>query len=543
MVGALEQGRTHFDRHEWTEAHAHFAQTDHEVPLESADIERLATAAYLIGLDAESSTAWSRAYHEHVSAGDWVGATRCAFWMGFGLMNRGEYAQAGGWLARARRQLDQTDQDCPERGLILVPLALQQFEEGDLPGAFATFTEIGSIGERWSSADLMAVSHLGCGHALVRFGKVEQGVALMDEAMVCVTTGEVSPVLVGLIYCGVIEVCHEIYDLRRARQWTDALSRWCESQPDLVPYRGECLVHRAEIMQIHGAWPDALAQVVEACERLSDPPGQPAIGNAFYQRAEMLRLQGDFNGADEAYHRASEWGRTVQPGLALLRLAQGHSDAAESAIRREALEIQDRSRRCRFLPAYVEVMIGVGDARSARTAADQLAEIANEISVLPLRAASWQTSGAVLLVEGRPERALESLRRAETAWQKLGIPYEAARVRTLIGQCCRELGDEETAQLEFDAALRTFRQLGAQPDAAAVEALTRKALPRPEGGLTAREVEVIRLIAAGKTNRMIAAELFLSEKTVARHVSNIFSKLEITSRSAATAFAFEHRLV
>jgi DNA-binding NarL/FixJ family response regulator len=227
----------------------------------------------------------------------------------------------------------------------------------------------------------------------------------------------------------------------------------------------------------------------------------------------------------------------------LLRLAQGHRDAAESAIRREALEVQDRSRRCRLLPAYVEVMIGVGDARSARTAADQLAEIAAEIGVLPLRAASWQANGAVMLVEGRPERALESLRRAETAWQKLGIPYETAQVRLLVGHCCRELGDEETAQLEFDAALRAFRQLGAQPDAAGVEALVRKALPRPEGGLTAREVEVIRLVAAGMTNRMIAAELFLSEKTVARHVSNIFAKLGIASRSAATAYAFENHLV
>jgi len=543
MVSVLNQGRTHFDRHEWSAAHAQFALADHETALDPADVERMATAAYLIGLDTESATAWSRAYHEHLANGDWALAGRCAFWMGFGLMMRGEYAQAGGWLARARRQLDQSDVDRPEQGLILIPLALQQFEEGEVPAAFATFTEIGVIGKRWGSADLMAVSHLGCGHALIRFGRMADGVALLDEAMVYVTAGEVTPVLVGLIYCGMIEVCHEIYDLRRARQWTDALSRWCESQPDLVPYRGECLVHRAEIMQIHGAWPDAMAQVVEACERLSDPPGQPAIGYAFYQRAEMLRLQGDFSGADEAYRRASEWGRTVQPGLSLLRLAQGHGDAAESAMRREALEIQDHSRRCRLLPAYVEVMLGVGDAKAARTGANQLADIATEITYLPLRAASWQATGAVLLMEGRPDRALESLRRAETAWQKLTIPYEAARVRTLIGQCCRELGDEETAQLEFDAALRAFRQLGARPDAASVEALTRKALPTPAGGLTAREVEVIRLIAAGKTNRMIATDLFLSEKTVARHISNIFAKLGLASRSAATAYAFEHRLV
>jgi DNA-binding NarL/FixJ family response regulator len=543
MVSTLNQGRTHFDCHEWSAAHAQFALADRESALDTADVERMATAAYLIGLDTESATAWSRAYHEHLSNGDWALAGRCAFWMGFGLMMRGEYAQAGGWLARARRQLDQSDVDRPEQGLILIPLALQQFEEGEVPAAFATFTEIGVIGKRWGSADLMAVSHLGCGHALIRFGRMADGVALLDEAMVYVTAGEVTPVLVGLIYCGMIEVCHEIYDLRRARQWTDALGRWCESQPDLVPYRGECLVHRAEIMQIHGAWPDAMAQVVEACERLSDPPGQPAIGHAFYQRAEMLRLQGDFNGADEAYRQASEWGRTVQPGLSLLRLAQGHGDAAESAMRREALEIQDHSRRCRLLPAYIEVMLGVGDAKAARTGANQLADIAAEITSLPLRAASWQATGAVLLSEGRPDRALESLRRAETAWQKLTIPYEAARVRTLIGQCCRELGDEETAQLEFDAALRLFRQLGARPDAASVEALIRKTLPTQACGLTAREVEVIRLIAAGKTNRMIATDLFLSEKTVARHISNIFTKLGLASRSAATAYAFEHRLV
>ena len=543
MVGALEQGRTHFDRHEWSAAHAQFALADRESPLETADIERMATAAYLIGLDAESATAWSRAYHEHASGGDLVRAARSAFWMAFGLMNRGEYAQAGGWFARARRQLELIGTDCPEQGMIMVPVALRQFDEGDTATSFTTFSEIGSIGERHHNADLVATSRVGCGHALIRLGQVAEGVTLLDEAMVCVTADEVSPALVGLLYCAVIEACHEIYDLRRARQWTEALSRWCESQPDLVPYRGECLVHRAEIMQLHGAWPDALAQAVEACERLSEPPGQPAIGNAYYQRAEMLRLQGDFSGAEEAYRQASDWGRTVQPGLALLRLGQGHRDAAESAIRREALEIQDRSRRCRLLPAYVEIMIGVGDARGARTAADQLAEIAAEIGVLPLRAASWQATGAVLLIEGRPERALESLRRAGTALQKLGIPYEAARVRTLIGQCCRELGDEETAQLEFDAALRVFRQLGAQPDAASVEAHIRKSLPRPEGGLTAREVEVIRLIAAGKTNRMIAAELFLSEKTVARHVSNIFTKLGIASRSAATAYAFEHHLV
>jgi DNA-binding CsgD family transcriptional regulator len=296
-------------------------------------------------------------------------------------------------------------------------------------------------------------------------------------------------------------------------------------------------------MQIQGAWPDALAQAIEACALLSDPPGQPAIGHAFYQRAEIHRLRGDVRDADEAYRQASEWGWTAQPGMALLRLAEGHTNAAEAAIRREALEITDQSRRCRLLPAYVEVMLGVGDTESARTAAEELAQIATVIDVAPLHAASRQALGAVLLAESNPAQALQTLRQAWTTWNELGIPYEVARVRLLIGRSCRELGDEETARLEFDAALRAFRRLGARPDIARAEALARKSSPGPAGQLTAREVEVIRLVAAGKTNRMIAGELFLSEKTVARHVSNIFTKLGVSSRSAATAYAFEHHLV
>jgi DNA-binding CsgD family transcriptional regulator len=543
MADALEQGRRHFDERHWSDAHAQLTRADRDVPLALHDLERLAIAAYLIGHDAESVAAWSRAYRGHLDGNDLRAAARSAFWSAFGLMVRGEYAQASGWLARARRHVDEFDTDCPERGMVLVPGAIQQFEEGDIPGAFAAFTEIGAIGTRHGVADLIATSNLGRGHALVRFGQVADGISLLDEAMVCVTSGEVSPVLVGVIYCGVIEVCHEIYDLRRARQWTDALSRWCESQPDLVPYRGDCLVHRAEIMQIQGAWPDALAQAIEACALLSDPPGQPAIGHAFYQRAEIHRLRGDVRDADEAYRQASEWGWTAQPGMALLRLAEGHTNAAEAAIRREALEITDQSRRCRLLPAYVEVMLGVGDTESARTAAEELAQIATVIDVAPLHAASRQALGAVLLAESNPAQALQTLRQAWTTWNELGIPYEVARVRLLIGRSCRELGDEETARLEFDAALRAFRRLGARPDIARAEALARKSSPGPAGQLTAREVEVIRLVAAGKTNRMIAGELFLSEKTVARHVSNIFTKLGVSSRSAATAYAFEHHLV
>ena len=541
-ANALIRGRESFDRHAWGDAFSLLSHADQEASLDLDDLERLGTTAYLIGRDAECAEALSRAHQESLRSGDIPRAIRCAFWLGFGLMHRGEYAQSGGWLARAWRLLDESRLDCAERGFLLIPEAIQKFDE-DTANSFAVFSEIGAIGHRFGDADLIAIGRLGSGHAQIRFGQVDEGKALLDEVMVALTAGELSHTIVGLVYCAVIEICHEVYDFRRAQQWTDALTRWCESQPDLVPYRGECLVHRAEIMQLVGAWPDALAQAQLACERLSDPPGQPSVGNAFYQRGQILRLRGEFHMAEEAYRQASQWGRSTQPGLALLRLAQGHTEAAEAAIRREVGEMREGSRRCGLLPAYVEVMLGVGDAESARAGADELAEIAVEIDAPPLHAASAQATGSVLLAEGNIPAALEAMRKSWAIWQSAEIPYEAARVRVLIGQCCRELGDEDTAQMEFDAARWVFQQLGAQPDLARVEALARRAAPNPIGGLTAREVEVLRLVAAGKTNRAIAADLFLSEKTVARHMSNIFTKLGLSSRSAATAYAFEHHLV
>ena len=539
---ARNRGRESFNRHAWGDAFALLSQADQEAPLDLDDLERLATAAYLTGRDAESTAALSRAHQACLSAGNVPRAIRCAYWLGMSLMHKGEYAQAGGWLARARRLLAENQLDCVERGYLLIPEAIQKVDE-DTAASFAEFSEITAIGERFKEADLTAIGRLGCGHAIIRFGRISEGKALLDEVMVALSAGELSPTVVGLVYCAVIEVCHEVYDFHRAQQWTDALTRWCASQPDLVPYRGECLVHRAEIMQLIGAWRDALAQAQQACKLLSDPPGQPSLGNAFYQHAQLLRLRGDFNEAEEAYSQASQWGRSTHPGLALLRLAQGHMDASEAAIRRELGEIKDRSRRCGLLPTYVEVMLAVGDAESARAGADELAEIATQIDTAPLQAASDQATGAVLLAEGGLQAALVTLRRAWSVWQQAEIPYEAARVRVLIGQCCRELGDEDTAQMEFDAARWVFQQLGARPDLARVDALARRTAPRPVGGLTAREVEVLRLVAAGKTNRAIAADLFLSEKTVARHMSNIFTKLGLSTRSAATAYAFEHDLV
>lgn len=542
-TGTLERGREAFRRQSWADACTLLSAADREAALEIDDLERLAMTEFLIGKESDAADVWARAYHECLRLGDAVRAARCAFWLGFGLVDIGELARGRGWLARAQRQIDDGGQDCVEQGYLHLPVALERFDQGDVAGAYATFDHIATIAERFGDVNLRTFAGLGRGHTLTRLGEIDRGVALLDEVMVAVTSGEVAPIVAGTVYCAAIEICQEIFDLRRAREWTASLDHWCATQPDLVLFRGQCLVYRAEIMQWHGAWPDALDEAQRACARISQQAGHPAIGQAHYRMAEIYRLRGEFTKAEEAYRQASRWGRAPEPGLALLRLAQGRVDAAEAAIRRALDEAQDRLTRSRLLAGHVEIMLATGDVQAAHVSAEELLEIATILGAPLISAMSAYAGGAVHLREGNVREALALLRDAWRAWQMLDAPYDAGRTRVLIGLACRSLGDEDTATMELDAALWAFQQLGAVPDCVGVEALLKKVSPTATGGLTTREVEVLRLVAAGKTNRTIADDLVISEKTVARHISNIFSKLNLSSRAAATAFAYEHNLL
>ena len=534
---SAELARTAYARRAWRDAYTLFAA---EEPADAADLERLAVAAYLIGEDAASNSAWERAHLAFIEVGSRERGARCAVWLALTLILQGEMARADGWLSRAERLIGEVG-GCAERGLLLVPTFLGLLEGGDFASAKAVATEILTIGREHSDADVLAFGLLTQGEALLALGEPSRGLRLLDEAMVSVTTGEVSPIPAGIVYCAVIEACMIAFELARAAEWTEALHDWCTAEPDLVPYRGQCLVHRSQVLQAHGSWDDAVIEAGRACARLSDP-AHPALGLAHYQLGELHRLKGEVEAAAAEYRAASDHGREPAPGMALLRLAEGNVSAARASIRRMLDESIPQLTRPTILAAAVDVLVAAGDIPAARAASDELAGVAAAMDVPLLNAISAYASGSVFLAASEWRPALIELRRACNRWRDLGIPYDVARSRVGMALACRGLGDDDAADLELAAAAATFVELGARPDLARVEALMSAPPAVGSDRLTKRECEVLRLLASGMSNRDIAATLTISEHTVARHVQNIFTKLGLASRSAATAYAFQHGL-
>lgn len=538
-----EQGREAFRKQEWSNAYDLLLSADRENSLEPDDLELLAKAAYLTGKYFDCTDTWNRAHHAFLKRDDTKRAANCAFWLGMILLNQGDNAQGSGWIARAARLVDENEHDCAEQGFLLVPKGLQSLGTGDPGKAQDLFSQAVEIGGRFKNQDLITLGRLGLGQALIFQNKISKGTTLFDEVMVAVLSDEISPIVTGIVYCAVIETCQKIYDLRRAQEWTEALSRWCDSRPDLVPFRGQCLVRRVEIMQLHGEWKDAMNEVERACDLLSQPPGESAAGEAWYRQGELFRLFGEFSKSEKMYRQANKWGRNPQPGLSLLRLAQNEIKDAVSAIRQSEEEKRSLISRSGVLPAYIEIMIAAEEIHSAATAAGELSEIAVELQAPFLKALASRAQGNVVLADGDPRVALDKLRHAWSLFKSLDASYESAKTRVLIGRACREFGDKDTAELELDAARWKFQQLGAAYDLEMVESLIRESPADNINGLTPRELEVLRFLATGKTNKAIAADLFISERTVDRHVSNILSKLNVSSRAAATAYAYEHDLI
>lgn len=549
-AGPLERGRACFDRREWNDAFEALSLADRATPLGAEDLHRLAWSAGLTARDEEMLATQARVYNARLDAGEDLAAARAAFWLGFRLFARGEAGRASGWLTRAQRLVEVHGQDCVEQGYLLLPASQKYLNAGDPAQAHDAAARAAKVGERFGEADLVAFARNLQGRALLSQGRLDRGLALMDEAMVAATAGELSPVVTGIIYCTAIASCHRVYALDRVREWTTALSDWCAAHPQLGLFTGHCLVHRAEILEIGGSWPEAVEEARRAVERCVRDIERDAAGRAHYQQAEIHRLRGESALAEAAYRSASRSGVEPQPGLALLRLAHGDRDAAASAIRRVVGATSDPLQRTRFLPAHVEIMLAAGDLDEARAASRELQETASSLNTEVLFAIAAHACGAVQLAEGNAHAVLDPVRRAFETWQRIGAPYLAARLRVLLARACVALGDVEGARLELEGAREVFERLGARPDLAAVEAIgggldrdSEGSAPAGHCGLTERELQVLRLIASGKTNKAIARELSLSGKTVDRHVSNIFTKIDVSSRAAATAFAYENKLI
>ncbi|WP_328530880.1 response regulator transcription factor [Nocardioides sp. NBC_00368] len=538
----LESARVDYDRGDWGAAYAAWYASDPDL-LSAEELEDFAVAAELTGHHDETIAALQRAFRRSQEAADLGRSVRCAFRITMTAYVHGEGALARGWTSRAEGLVTEAGEDTAGAAVGWVDFLrlFRALDTGDYATAGSYADHVAELGRRHAEPDLTALGLCAQGRMAIYAGRVAEGLARLDEAMVRVIAGEASSVVAGHVYCTAIEGCQEISDFGRVAEWTTALERWCAAQPGLLAFTGQCAVHRGQLLRLHGEWQRALEEFDDATRRYREVNAPDAVGLAAYEAGEVLRLRGEYAEADAAYERAADSGFDPQPGLALLWSARGEGPAALAAIDRLLAETGGDVQRCRLLPAAVDVLIEAGEGDRARDAAAELDALAGRFGCVWLEAAAAHAHGAVELAAGDAAGALPYLRKAQQLWARADATYERGRARLLTGRALAEAGDTESSRRELEAARTVFRQIGARPAADEAEALLAPAsLP---AGLTAREAEVLRLVASGRSNAQIATDLVLSEKTVARHLSNIFTKLDVRSRTAATAFAYEHGVV
>ena len=538
-MDVVGQARADFDRGDWEAAYAGWSAVDLDT-LTVADLGDLATAAELLGHHDVNVTAMQKAFVTCLAEDDVAGSVRSGFRIAMASAAHGEPALAAGWTARAEGLVADLPDDAIERGWVAFLIMFRHLDVGDFGAAAGCAAQATALGQRHLDPDLTAMGLCAQGRMALYSGDVAAGRRLLDEAMVRVLTGETSPVIAGHVYCTAIEGCQEISDFLRVAEWTAALDRWCRDQPGLLAFTGQCAVHRGQLLRLHGEWSRALEEFELAGQRYARIGAPDAAGLAAYEAGEVLRLRGDVAAADAAYERSGDHGFDPQPGLALLWLADGKLPAALSTVERLLGEPGGPVQRCRLLPAAVEVLVAAGQVDRAREVSVELEQLAGAFECAPLEAAAAHAVGSVEVASGDPAGALPYLRKAQQLWARVDVPYEQARARALAGRALAALGDREASRRELEGARTTLRRLGARPAADAVDdLLAPSSLP---AGLSPREAEVLRLVARGRSNAQIAADLVLSEKTVARHLSNIFTKLDVPSRTAAAAYAYQHAL-
>jgi DNA-binding CsgD family transcriptional regulator len=526
--------------HRWGDAHAGFSAALAQGPLGAEDLADLGEAAWWRGEIDQCLESLEEAYRLYVARGEPAAATagKLAMEVGYFWLLRGEQAIGAGWFGRARRLLD-SHPEWVEHGYLRSLEIDDALAAGDYEAARRLAGDVLRVSRLHGDETLEAIALAGEGIARIKEGDVATGMSILDEAMVPVAAGRVQAAYAGNIYCQLMQVCHELADVRRARQWTDATARWCEGFDSAVMFVGICRVHRVQLMQRNGQWERAEAEARRVCEELASL-NVSAVAEGYYQLAEVHRLRGEAGPAAEAYRQAHLRGRDPQPGLSLLWLAEGQTDTAARGIAGAARLTSDSLARAPLLAAQVEIAVAAGDGETARSAATELAHTAERYGSSGLRAEASEAEGRAALANGDTSVAVRQLGLAVQRWSDMGAPYRAARARVHLALGLQTADAQEAAALELDAAAAAFDALGADRDTRIVAQL--RASPGLPGGLTAREAEVLVLIATGQTNRQTAQQLLLSEKTVARHLHNIYLKLGVSSRTAASAFAFEHGL-